>query len=232
MVWTDIVIRLLLAFVIGGIIGYDRESNHRPAGLRTHILVCVGATVTSLVQLATMDYVIKVVTINPELAEVLKVDLSRLGAQVITGVGFLGAGTIIHEKGLVKGLTTAASIWVVACIGLGVGMGFYFLSIVATISVYFVLVFFKKAENKYIDRGKKIKLCLEYENKDESTKVLYKILKEKNIRISGIDCGIKEKSNKKVESCIYYMTIPINVDILELIDKIISTQKFIKVKIL
>ncbi|GAA0115561.1 MgtC/SapB family protein [Clostridium senegalense] len=229
MEWTDIVIRLLLAFVIGGVIGQDRENNRRPAGLRTHMLVCVGATVTSMVQLCTMEYAINLISTNPELSQVLKVDLCRLGAQVITGVGFLGAGTIIHEKGLVKGLTTAASIWAVACIGLGVGMGFYVLSIVSTIAVYFVLVFFKKAENKYAD-GKKMKIYLEYEDKYEATKVFYEILKEENIKICGMECSVKEESNKKIESCTYYMMIPISVDILELLDNIILTQKFIQVK--
>ncbi len=80
----------------------------------------------------------------------IKVDIGRLGAQVITGVGFLGAGTIIHDKGSIKGLTTAASIWTVACIGLAVGLGYYTLTILSTICVFIVLVFLKTFEESFL----------------------------------------------------------------------------------
>ena len=128
----EVAIRLVLAVVVGGLIGYEREAKNRPAGFRTHILVCLGAAVTSMIQLYSIQDTTNLILQHPELQNVLKADIGRLGAQVITGVGFLGAGTIIHEKGSVKGLTTAASIWTVACIGLAVGFGYYTLTILAT----------------------------------------------------------------------------------------------------
>ena len=126
----EIIIRLLLAVLIGGLVGYEREYKNKTAGFRTHILVCVGATVTSMIQMISIQDSIRLVQENPILKDILGTDIGRLGAQVITGVGFLGAGAIIRDKGAIKGLTTAASLWVVACIGLAVGLGYYSLSIV------------------------------------------------------------------------------------------------------
>ena len=132
----EVAIRLALAVVVGGLIGYEREFKNRPAGFRTHILVCLGAAITSMIQLYSIQDATNMIIQYPELANAMKVDIGRLGAQVITGVGFLGAGTIIHEKGSIKGLTTAASIWTVACIGLAVGLGYYTLTILSTIFVF------------------------------------------------------------------------------------------------
>lgn len=143
MKYYEIVIRLILAVIVGGLIGYEREFKNRPAGFRTHILVCVGSAVISMIQVLAIEDTKSIILANPEMINVIKADMGRLGAQVISGVGFLGAGTIIHEKGSVKGLTTAATIWTVACIGLAVGMGYYFLSVVSVLGVYGVLVVMK-----------------------------------------------------------------------------------------
>jgi putative Mg2+ transporter-C (MgtC) family protein len=148
----DIIIRLALCILAGGLIGYEREFKNRPAGFRTHILVCIGACIISMIQKFSLEETVRIINENPQLANALKADIGRLGAQVITGVGFLGAGTIIHDKGLVKGLTTAASIWVVACIGLAIGLGYYAISILSVISVFIVLVALKKFELWFTER--------------------------------------------------------------------------------
>lgn len=152
-VW-EVIIRLTLAIVIGGFIGYEREFKNRPAGFRTHILVCVGAAVISMIQLYNLEYTISLINNNPELGSSLKADIGRLGAQVISGIGFLGAGTIIRDSGSVKGLTTAASLWVVACIGLAIGLGYYTLSVLSSIVVVISLVGLKKVEAKFLDKSK------------------------------------------------------------------------------
>ncbi|MBC8062533.1 MAG: MgtC/SapB family protein, partial [Clostridiaceae bacterium] len=162
MIWYDILIRLALAIFVGGLIGYEREYTNRPAGFRTHILVCVGATVATMVEISMTNDTIKMILQNPALGAAIRTDMGRFGAQVITGIGFLGAGTILHDKGSIKGLTTAASIWGVACIGLAVGSGYYFLSISSAISVYIVLVTFKKIESRYIDKLKTVKLEIKF----------------------------------------------------------------------
>ncbi len=148
----EVIIRFAFAVLVGGLIGYEREHHNRPAGFITHILVCVGAAITSMIQLHLVQDSLKLMLMYPELANTFKVDTGRIIAQVISGVGFLGAGSIIHEKGSVKGLTTAATLWVVACIGIGVGLGYYFLSIVSAIGVYCVLVVLKRVKIKIQDK--------------------------------------------------------------------------------
>ena len=125
MSFTAITLRLCFAVVCGGLIGVEREYRRRPAGFRTHILICLGAAMTTL----TSQYLF--------LERGLFTDMARLGAQVIAGIGFIGAGTIIFQKSenVVRGLTTAAGVWVVAAIGLACGGGMYILATAATILV-------------------------------------------------------------------------------------------------
>ena len=111
---NQIYLRLVLSVVLGGLIGLERQVHRRNAGLRTHILVCLGSCLIMLTSLHVFDIYKKIVSLDP----------ARIAAGVITGIGFLGAGTIIREPEGVKGLTTAASLWVVAGIGLAVGCGF------------------------------------------------------------------------------------------------------------
>lgn len=130
----EALLRLTLAGVFGGFIGFEREHSHRPAGFRTHILVAVGSTLVML----TSSYIFL------EYQAFTNVDPARLGAQVISGIGFLGAGTILREGFSVKGLTTAASLWAVSCIGLAVGIGYYEGAFIATIFIYITLNFLKR----------------------------------------------------------------------------------------
>ena len=142
-----IIIRLLLACLLGGLIGLEREINNRPAGLRTHILVTVGSALIMLISILGFTYG----------------DPSRLAAQVVSGIGFLGAGTIIRNGGDVSGLTTAASIWVSGGIGLAVGNGFYFGACFATGIVLFSLFSLGFIEKKmFKNKFKKIRIqCLD-----------------------------------------------------------------------
>lgn len=120
--------RLLISAFFGGLIGIERQMHGKPAGLRTHIFVCIGATLFTLVSLS----------IGADVAS--QTDVSRVAAGVVTGIGFLAAGTIFREKDTVLGLTTAAELWVVAAIGLSVGIGYYFLAAVSTAIVLSVLI--------------------------------------------------------------------------------------------
>lgn len=138
--WYELLLRLSLAVVFGLCIGLEREHRHRPAGVKTHMLVCVGAALVSLIQIKMLEETIRLVTGNPELANVIKTDIGRLGAQVISGVGFLGAGTILRTRGTIRGLTTAATLWLTACIGLAVGMGYYLMSILTVALTMTVLI--------------------------------------------------------------------------------------------
>jgi putative Mg2+ transporter-C (MgtC) family protein len=133
---TDLasILRMLLAFVLGGIIGFERQRGRRPAGLRTHVLVCTGSACFTLASI----YGFQVYGTN--------VDPSRLAAQIITGIGFLGAGTIFRSGSTVRGLTTASSIWITAAIGILAGVGMIVLAISATVLAWLALTVLKVIE--------------------------------------------------------------------------------------
>lgn len=134
----ELIRRLILAAIIGGLIGIEREVNNRPAGLRTHILVTLGSTLIMIVSIDSLGIIGKGVQFS---------DPYRLAAQVVSGIGFLGAGTIMRTGNSINGLTTAASLWVSAGIGLAIGSGYYIGAIVTAIIVLLTLMslgFFEK----------------------------------------------------------------------------------------
>ncbi|MDB4885660.1 MAG: magnesium transporter [Gemmatimonadetes bacterium] len=141
----DLLIKLLLAVLLGGIIGFEREVAGKPAGLRTNILICVGATL--LMDVSTR--------IGLTAAGTRIGDPGRIAAQVVSGVGFIGAGTIMQAQGTVTGLTSAATIWVVAAIGLTVGAGYYVEGIGAGLLVTFVLAGLGNLEH-YVRRARRV----------------------------------------------------------------------------
>ncbi|MDD5005912.1 MAG: MgtC/SapB family protein [Candidatus Omnitrophica bacterium] len=129
-------VRIVLSAILGGLIGTEREVHRHEAGLRTHILVCMGSTLIMLTSIHVFDIYKEIGTVDP----------SRIASGVITGIGFLGAGAIIRYGMAVKGLTTAASLWITSAVGLAVGCGFYFGAIFSTIIVLVVLLFLRNFE--------------------------------------------------------------------------------------
>lgn len=138
--FVDTLIPLLVAALAGGVVGLERESHNRPAGLRTHVLVCVGSALLMRVSLAMYDLVLETGFGNG--------DPGRIAAQVVSGIGFLGAGTIMREGATIRGLTTAASLWVVSAMGLAVGVGLYMQTFVAVILVMLTLKTLSEVENR------------------------------------------------------------------------------------
>ena len=134
---SQIFLRLLLSVVLSSLIGFERQLHKRTAGLRTHILVCLGSCLIMLTSMYVFDIYIDRVALDP----------ARIAAGVITGIGFLGAGAIMREQSEVKGLTTAASLWVVAGIGLAIGVGFYSAGIFTAILALIVLFFLRRLES-------------------------------------------------------------------------------------
>lgn len=130
----EVVLKLLLALVIGGFTGLEREKSNQFAGFRTHILVCIGSCVTSIIGLELFT----------KYSQVSNMDPARLPAQVLSGIGFLGAGAILKNSNGIRGLTTAAGIWTTACIGIAIGYGQYMLSITAWLLVMGTLYLLKK----------------------------------------------------------------------------------------
>lgn len=161
---VSITLRLVLAFVCGGLIGLEREHKHRPAGFRTHILICTGAALCMLIS----QYLINS---SAAIFGDLKVtcDPARLGAQVVSGMGFIGAGTIIFTKRRqVKGLTTAAGLWTTAIIGLSAGVGFYEITVFATALLFLTEMIFSKLEWISNSKVRSTNIYIEY---DVATKI-------------------------------------------------------------
>lgn len=140
----EIALRLGCAMLIGIVIGLEREYTHRPAGLRTHILVVLGACVVSITGELLYHYCVAMGT---------TADPARLSAQVITGVGFLGAGTIMKEGATVKGLTTAASVWAVACLGMAAGFGYYALALLGMVFMFITLTVLESLQRRFVHTG-------------------------------------------------------------------------------
>ncbi len=187
--------RLLLAVIFGGLVGLEREKKNRPAGFRTHILVCLGAAVISIIEDQLRIDLFEFALNNPELRGVNTINIGRLGAQVISGIGFLGAGSIMKDKGEnIGGLTTAAGIWATGCVGLGIGWGFYNITLMAIFFILLVMVSLKKVERKLIRKNKLVLFevkCISEETYSAGLLECYEVFRSKNIRILEIEKDIE-----------------------------------------
>ena len=172
---VSVTVRMFLAVLCGGIIGIEREYKRRPAGFRTHILICLGAAMTTL----TSQFLY--------LELHYYTDMARLGAQVVAGVGFIGAGTIIvTQRQRVKGLTTAAGLWASAIIGLAIGGGFYEGALFATFLIILAELLFSKLEYRMLENAPEINLYLYYTDRSCLEQVL-KLYREKNVKVLNME---------------------------------------------
>ena len=170
----SVLIRLFLPVILGGMIGMERSKNGRAAGLRTHILVCLGATIASMTGLYIHE------TYGGTS------DVSRIAAQVISGIGWLGCGTIIvRNKASVTGLTTAACIWVVGTIGIAIGYGFYEAAVVGALLIFFITKTLNALDAKLRHNMKEISVYVEFINAKELNKTIEKI-KEFGVEFDNI----------------------------------------------
>ncbi|HEV8720536.1 MAG TPA: MgtC/SapB family protein [Candidatus Binatia bacterium] len=174
---ADDLIKLLLALVLGGLIGWERELYDKPAGFRTNTLICVGSTLFTIFSL--------------KIGTIPGTDSARIAAQIVSGIGFLGAGAIIRRGEAVLGLTTAATIWFVASIGMGVGAGYYLTSSIGTALALAILLLFRKFEN-VVDRF-------------HTTRTYHVILSADNDAVRELSlaldsCELRVLGNKQVKS--------------------------------
>lgn len=173
--WITVSVRLVLAVLLGGFIGIERERKGRAAGFRTHILICLGAAMTTL----TSQYLVF------ELG--LYADLSRLGAQVIAGVGFIGAGTVmVIKRRQIKGITTAAGIWTAAIVGLCCGAGFYEGALLAAALVLLVEVVFSRLEKILLSKQTVYSVYVEYSKNDRLGDIV-DVIKKGGLSIIGLE---------------------------------------------
>lgn len=147
-IWS-VIARIVMAVIIGGLIGIERGMKNRPAGLRTYMVVCLGACIIML----TNQYIFQVFKTG---------DPVRMGAQVVSGIGFLGAGTIVvTRRNQIKGLTTAAGLWAAAGVGLTLGVGFYEAAVVGSIAIFTVMTLLQKMDNKMHRNAKVLEIYVE-----------------------------------------------------------------------
>jgi len=185
--WEEVVIRLLLAAFFGAIIGLERERKDWAAGLRTHMMVCLGAALAMLVSIYGFGDVIG--------KQGYMLDPSRVAAQVISGIGFIGAGTILFsQQGTIRGLTTASGLWTVAAIGLATGGGMYFTALVATVLAIIILYILQPVERRFVSRFKQKSLKIVTASQDKSAEVLNSILQISNIEV--VACQIDKSGDK------------------------------------
>lgn len=152
---TDAILRIFLAFILGSIIGIEREISNQSAGLRTHILVCLGSAVFSIISISAMVPMLP--GESGDVTEVIRIvrDPARIAAQVVAGIGFIGGGAVLRHGATVRGLTTAASLWMMASIGMLCGMGFYYLSVIATLFSFVALFTVGSIEHRVFNKNKK-----------------------------------------------------------------------------
>lgn len=195
---TEVCLRLLCAMIIGTVIGIEREHTHRPAGMRTHILVALGSCVVMIIgNLISTQYLPMGNTPDP----------ARLGAQVISGISFLGAGTIMREGVNVKGLTTAASLWTVACLGLAAGAGYYVVAMIGMLLVFVTLSIFEVFQRKLFpvydaDQCYKVEVT----NLDDAMKAVAIHAKECRLRVEIMQAEQAEESLGfiQLKICMYH----------------------------
>jgi putative Mg2+ transporter-C (MgtC) family protein len=172
-----VLFRLVLASLLSGVVGFERELHGRAAGLRTHILLCVGSTLVMLTSIHIFEVYNGRVPCDP----------ARIAAGVVTGIGFLGAGTIMHSKASVKGLTTATSLWVVAGLGLAVGSGMYFAAVATTAVTIVTLFLFSRVEHAMIRRDWYRTLLIESQEGVTQIKGAREVLGEYGVQVTDFE---------------------------------------------
>ena len=204
-IW-DTVIRLFTAAVCGGVIGIERGKKHRPAGFRTHMIVCIGAALTMILSIYITDMLVNVWQVG--YSENTRIDISRLGAQVINGIGFLGAGTIILTgRQQIKGLTTAAGLWASACMGLAIGAGFFLGALVACGLIIVTVVLLSKLESFILAHSRNVNMYIEFESMDDVALIVSKF-KEMNVRVFDVEISKLKSSKSGHPNAIFSLLLP------------------------
>lgn len=182
----EIVMRMILSFVLGGLVGIERECHNKSAGFRTHILVCLGSTLIMIISIYGF----------PQAAVR---DPARLAAQVVSGIGFLGAGTILKDGNDISGLTTAASLWVVSGIGLAVGAGCFLAAVSATAFSFLTLISLAQLEKRYFGRKQSCEFYMIIDERPGQIGEIGSILGQRGITIKSLETERYSKDYKKLQ---------------------------------
>lgn len=221
--YWEIALRLLLAVVLGGMIGFERESHNRPAGFRTHILVCAGSALIMMVSAYGF---------TGQIGEGFEADPGRIAAGVVTGIGFLGAGTILQHRGSVRGLTTAATIWVVSGVGLAAGIGFYLGAVLTTVFVLISLLLLRRFEKSYFTRRRLKHLQVRAVDQPGLLGRIGAILGEMRVNIRKSELGDPERQDETGSELInieFLVEIPLDISLQELFGRLYRLKEVIEI---
>lgn len=215
---ASVTTRMLLAVLCGGLIGIERAYKRRPAGFRTHILICMGAAITTLTS--------QFLYLNLH----YYTDMARLGAQVVAGIGFIGAGTIVvTRQHRVKGLTTAAGLWASAIIGLALGGGFYEGALLTTVLVLVAESFLSRLEYRILDHVPEINLYMEYTGKPCLEEVL-RFLRENKVSLQDMEITRNSDSESHNACAIFSLRFSKGVSVDELLTHVSQIEGVITVQ--
>lgn len=206
---AQMLVRIGMAVLCGGVIGLERGKKRRPAGFRTYMLVCVGSAMTMILgnYLFVMLSGAWADSVNPAVST----DVSRFGAQVINGIGFLGAGTIIVTgRQQVKGMTTAAGLWASACMGICIGAGFYSAAIICCSFIFITVVVLSRLERFILSRSKNINLYVEFEDINDLSVIIRRI-KRYGTRIFDVEITKAKYSETKFPYAVFSLKLSKNV---------------------
>ncbi len=220
--WQTILLRIVVAIAIGTIIGVEREYKNRPAGMRTHVLVCLGACTVALLE----SSFIADVTNSAGVSSAITYNFGRLSAQVVSGIGFLGAGTIFTAQRKIVGLTTAASLWCVACLGLAVGYGYYFIAAVGCVCVIAVLMVMQRIV--HVNTVKKVEVT--FVHRIESMQFINDYFKEKEIKTIDLDFHVEAKDGVNIYTNIYTLQMPNNITYTEVVNQLSEYPNMMSVR--
>lgn len=214
MAWWESILRLVIAVVIGCVIGIEREHRHRPAGMRTHVLVCVGASIIAVLETLMLN---DTVVLNGAGAVTgVAVSRGRMAAQVISGIGFLGAGTIFVSKKKITGLTTAASLWNTACLGLAIGMGYYGLAVAGCAAVMTTLTLMRHLITPRVLRHMEIQYAAHADVNTVNT-----FFQSHGVQVIDADVHVTKGKDKSRRTTIQYtLDVPSKTDLVELINQL------------
>lgn len=204
--YLEILFRLLFAVICGAAVGYDREINNHPAGLRTHELVCVSAAILAMIQIALNFEVSQMAEQSASFATAVKIDSARIPAAIISGIGFLGAGTIIVRQRTVTGLTTAATLWSVAGLGLAIGMGLYLLAGIGLIVILFALYLSSRLLNIKAHR----RVSIKYSDHDIVKPYILDYCEKNQIKIKPLALDYITENGEKIFTDLYGISLPAN----------------------
>ncbi|WP_156158010.1 MgtC/SapB family protein [Gordoniibacillus kamchatkensis] len=222
----ELTLRVLVSLLLGGLVGMEREWSNHAAGFRTHILVCLGSTTIMLLSI----YGFGEFAGEPN----VRMDPARLAAQVISGIGFLGAGAIMRTGATVSGLTTAASVWVVAAIGLCVGAGFYYGAVVVTFLVLVSLFFLNKWEKRLLGRRKRQEMLVRIGA--DRPGILGQVtarLQQSGIRIASVKIESGKDSSAQTQTTLFHFRLqkPELVQLTEAIEQIYAIDEVMLVEL-